>query len=204
MDLNFKKLLKKYEKESISSLQEWIKINSIYDENTVSVDKPFGEGVASALEYIARLGEENGFNVDRCSSYCTEISYGEGDLIAVYAHADVVPVSGDWDEDPFSGKIKNGIMYGRGTSDDKGPAMAAFYALKALKENDLIKGYKVSLVVGGNEERGSACLEHYFHKLHKPYPKYGFTPDGDFPLIYGEKGICNYVHKIPLHEPRLI
>ena len=63
MDLNFKKLLKKYEKESISSLQEWIKINSIYDENTVSVDKPFGEGVASALEYIARLGEENGFNV---------------------------------------------------------------------------------------------------------------------------------------------
>ena len=204
MDLNFKKLLKKYEKESISSLQEWIKINSIYDENTVSVDKPFGEGVASALEYIARLGEENGFNVDRCSSYCTEISYGEGDLIAVYAHADVVPVSGDWDEDPFSGNIKNGIMYGRGTSDDKGPAMAAFYALKALKENDLIKGYKVSLVVGGNEERGSACLEHYFHKLHKPYPKYGFTPDGDFPLIYGEKGICNYVHKIPLHEPRLI
>ena len=69
MDLNFKKLLKKYEKESISSLQEWIKINSIYDENTVCVDKPFGEGVASALEYIARLGEENGFNVDRCSSY---------------------------------------------------------------------------------------------------------------------------------------
>ena len=66
----------------------------------------------------------------------------------------------------------------------------------ALKENNLIKDdYQVRLVIGGNEERGSACLEYYFHTLHKPYCNYGFTPDGEFPLIYGEKGISNYQTK---------
>ena len=83
-------------------------------------------------------------------------------------------------------------MYGRGTSDDKGPGIASYYALKALKDNGLIKNYRVRLVFGGDEERGSSCLEYYFNTLKKEQPTHGFTPDGDFPLIYGEKGITNY------------
>ena len=101
-------------------------------------------------------------------------------------------MSGNWKYPPFSAVIEDDIMYGRGTSDDKGPAIAAYYALKLLKENNLINGYKVNLVIGGNEESGSRCLEYYFSKLNKPYPKYGFTPDGEFPLIYGEKSIATY------------
>lgn len=190
--MDYKKITKKYHKDVITSLQNWIKINSVYDETTKKRNAPFGKGVHDALEYIASLAEEKGFKVDRCNGYCTEISYGTGDIIGVYAHADVVPVSGEWKYHPFSGEIADNKMYGRGTSDDKGPAMAAFYALCALKENNLINGYQVRLVIGGNEESGSKCLEYYFHKLNKPYPKYGFTPDGDFPLIYGEKGISNY------------
>jgi succinyl-diaminopimelate desuccinylase len=93
-------------------------------------------------------------------------------------------------------------MYGRGTSDDKGPGMAAYIALKALRDGGLIQGYSVKLVIGGNEEKGSNCLHYYFHTLKKPYPKAGFTPDGNFPLIYGEKGITNYelsgLVKLPL------
>lgn len=189
---DFNILAQKYYIEAVDSLQKWIQINSIYDESTVSKDKPFGLGVSQALEYIASLAEKEGFLVDRCDGYCTEISYGEGPLVSVYAHADVVPVSGNWKYGPFDGKIEEDIMYGRGTSDDKGPAIAAFYALKLLKENNLIDGYKVNLVIGGNEESGSKCLEYYFSKLNKPYPKYGFTPDGEFPLIYGEKSIATY------------
>lgn len=190
--MDYKKIVKKYEKEIIRNLKEWIRIPSIYDESTVSKEKPFGNEVSNALEFIANLAESKGFSVDRCDGYCTEISFGEGDLIGIYAHADVVPVSGAWDFEPFSGEISDNKMYGRGTSDDKGPALAAFYALCALKENNLINGYKVKLVIGGNEERGSTCLEYYFNNLKKDYPKYGFTPDGEFPLIYGEKGIANY------------
>lgn len=204
MSIDFKKLVKPYKKESINQLKDWIKINSVDDPTTYSNDAPFGKGVKEALEYIASLAEKEGFNVDRCDNYCTEISYGEGDLISVFAHADVVPATGKWDTDPFDPVIKDDIMYGRGTSDDKGPAMASFYALKALKDNNLIDGYKVSLVIGGNEEKGGRCLDYYFNKLNKPNPKYGFTPDGDFPLIYGEKGIGGYIHKYQINTPDII
>ena len=189
---NLEELAKKYYDLAIKSLQGWIQIDSTFDESTVSELAPFGKGVHNALEYIASLAEKDGFSVDRCEGYCTEISYGEGPLIAIYAHCDVVPVSGKWKFPPFSATIEDDIMYGRGTSDDKGPAIASYYALKLLRDNNLINGYKVTLVIGGNEECGSRCLEHYFHSLHKPYPSYGFTPDGDFPLIYGEKAIATY------------
>lgn len=204
MKTNFKKLVKPYKYESIENLSKWIKINSVDDPETKTKETPFGIGVEKALKFIADLAKEEGFNVDRCDNYCTEISYGEGQLISVYAHADVVPATGKWKYDPFEAKIENGIMYGRGTSDDKGPAMAAFYALKALKDNNLIDGYKVSLVIGGNEEKGGECLNHYFNVLHKPYPKYGFTPDGDFPLIYGEKGIGGYIHQYELKKNNIV
>lgn len=185
-------LSENYFEDAISSLKGWIRIDSVYDADTVSETKPFGAGVASALEYIASIAENDGFTVDRCEGYCTEIGCGEGPLIAIYAHADVVPVSGEWKFPPFSATIENDIMYGRGTSDDKGPAMAAYYALKLLRDHHLIDGFRATLVIGGNEESGSRCLEHYFGKLKKPYPSYGFTPDGDFPLIYGEKAIATY------------
>lgn len=193
---NLEKLAEKYYDLAIDSLKKWIQIDSTFDESTVTELAPFGKGVQKALEYIASLAEKDGFNVDRCDGYCTEISYGEGPLIAIYAHCDVVPVSGKWKFPPFSATIEDDIMYGRGTSDDKGPAIASYYALKLLRDNNLINGYKVTLVIGGNEECGSRCLEHYFHSLHKPYPSYGFTPDGDFPLIYGEKMLLQLIKLI--------
>ena len=190
----YSELAKKYYPEALESLVNFIKINSVNDESTVSDDKPFGKGVRDALDYVGNLAIKLGFNVDWCDHYCTEISYGEGELIDIYAHADVVPVSKDWIHEPFGAQIEGDNMYGRGTSDDKGPAIAALYALKLLKDEGKLEGFKVRMVVGGNEELGSRCLEHYFNVMHKPYPKYGFTPDGDFPLIYAEKAICTYTH----------
>ena len=204
MSINFKKLLKVYKNESIANLAEWIKINSVDDPKTYDDTNPFGKGVTKALDYIACLGEKEGFIVDRCDNYCTELTYGEGQLISIYAHADVVPATGKWTYGPFDAVIKDNIMYGRGTSDDKGPAMAAFYAIKALKDNNLIDGYQVRLVIGGNEEKGGRCLDYYFNKLNKPAPVYGFTPDADFPLIYGEKGIGGYIHHYSLKNDEII
>ena len=191
--MDFKTLMRPYQEEALENLRKWVQIPSVHDEATIQEGKPFGNDIASALDFIARLAESKGFEVNRCDGYCTEIICGTGDkIIGIYAHSDVVPVSGDWKYPPFSATLADDVLYGRGTSDDKGPAMAAFYSLVALKENHLIDGYQVRLVIGGNEEKGSACLEHYFHVLKKPNPTYGFTPDGDFPLIYGEKGITNY------------
>ena len=191
---NFKKLAKNYEDLGIKALRAIVGKNSVYDETTISPEAPYGAGVKSALDYLTSLGKEYGFNVDTCNGRCTEISFGdEGTLVGIYAHADVVPVSGKWDHKPFGAEIvgegKEAKMYGRGTSDDKGPLIASLMAMKLLKDNGLIKGFRVRLVAGGDEERGSSCLENYFHVQKKPDSDFGFTPDADFPLIYAEKGI---------------
>ena len=195
MQPNFKKLAKNYEGLGLKALRALIGKASVYDAKTVGEGAPYGEGVKSALQFIAKLGQEYGFNVDTCEGYATEISFGEGEgpLIGIYAHADVVPVSGKWDHKPFAADIvgtgKDAKIIGRGSSDDKGPLIASLMALKLLKDNGLIKGFRVRLVAGGDEERGSSCLVHYFEKLGKPASDYGFTPDAEFPLIYAEKGI---------------
>ena len=191
---NFKKLAKNYEDLGVKALRAFVGKNSVYDETTVSKEAPYGAGVKSALDYLASLGKEYGFKVDTCQGRCTEISFGEeGTLVGIYAHADVVPVSGKWDHKPFGAEIvgegKEAQMFGRGTSDDKGPLIASLMAMKLLKDNGLIKGYRVRLVAGGDEERGSSCLEHYFNVQKKPASDFGFTPDAEFPLIYAEKGI---------------
>lgn len=194
MNPNFKKLSTQYEELGLKALRALIGKESVYDPKTISEGAPYGKGVKSALDFIAKLGKDYGFNVDTCGGYATEISFGEeGPLIGIYAHADVVPVSGKWDHKPFAADIvgegKDAKIIGRGSSDDKGPLIASLMALKLLKDNGLIKGFRVRLVAGGDEERGSSCLEHYFHVLKKPDSDYGFTPDAEFPLIYAEKGI---------------
>ena len=191
---NFKKLAKPYEGEAILALQELVRKDSVYDPKTISQDAPYGKGVKSALDHIAKLGKGFGAKVDTCHGRATELTFGEdGPIIGIYAHSDVVPVSGNWKYPPFSAKIdgegKNRRMWGRGTSDDKGPLIAALYSCKLLKDNGLVDNYRIRLVAGGDEERGSSCLRYYFHDLKKPASDYGFTPDADFPLIYAEKGM---------------
>lgn len=192
--MEYKKLVKDYETEATKTLRQVIQIDSVYDESSVNQEMPYGKGVHKIMAFMQKLALKDGFEVDMCDGHCIEISCGEGDhVVGIFAHLDEVPVSGEWKYPPFGGEIHDGKMYGRGTSDDKGPAIAAYYALKALKDNNLIKGFKVKLVLGGDEERGSSCLEYYFHELKKPDVSVGFTPDGDFPLIYGEKGIRDYI-----------
>ena len=202
--MNYKKLLEPYKVDMLDALRRFVQIPSVYDEKTITKEMPYGKDVNDALDYVARLGERFGFDVDKCDGHAVELSIGEGEkLIGIYAHADVVPVSGTWISEPFTPDIRDGNIYGRGTSDDKGPMIAAFYAVKALKDNGLLRNYRVKIVVGGDEERGSSCLEYYFEKLHKEYPTYGFTPDSDFPLIYGEKEIIDFWPSLKIKIPHV-
>ncbi len=190
---DYLKLTKPYFEKALRTLQEFVKIPSVYDASTITKNMPYGKGVNDALIYIGELAKSDGFEVSYCDGHCVEIRHGNGnDDLAIFAHADVVPATGNWDNPPFNGFIKDGYIYSRGVSDDKGAAIASYYALKALKDAGLLKDIPIRLVIGGNEERGSTCMNYYFNILKKAAPKYGFTPDATFPLIYGEKGITNY------------
>lgn len=199
ININFAKLTEKYQDKLISNLRDFVKINSTYDEKTVSETNPFGKGVSDALNYFASLAKADGLQVINYDNKVVEAIFGEGDKnITIMAHADVVPEGDNWSQDdPYVMEERKNILYGRGVADDKGPCLAAYYALIALKDNQLLSNnYRVRFLVGGNEERGSACMYHYFHTLKKEQPTIGFTPDSSFPLIYGEKGMVDFeAHK---------
>ncbi len=117
--------------------------------------------------------------------------FGEGEEFAVLAHLDVVPAGSGWTHEPFGGEVDygNAKIWGRGTMDDKGPAVCALLAMKVIKDKGLLPKKKIKLIVGCNEESGWACIDYY--KAHAHMPDTGFSPDADFPVIYAEKGILH-------------
>ncbi len=148
--------------------------------------KPFGEGPAAALAEALKIGDEMGFVTRNIDNYAGVIETGGEPRLAILAHLDVVEPGEGWDTDPFGMTLKDdGRIYGRGTSDDKGPAVAALYAMAAAREicPDLTG---VRLVLGCAEETGSECMEYYMKK--EPLPDMVFSPDADFPVINIEKG----------------
>lgn len=194
-ETEFKKMVAPYKEEALKSWKELIAIPSVLDPDTASETMPFGKGVEEALAYVAALGKKLGFHVERCDNYVTELTYGEGEKIFdIYGHCDVVPVDeAKWNHNPFALTLEDGnTMYGRGSSDDKGPALACLYAVKALMDNGMLGGYKLRFLFGGNEENGSLCLDHYFHHMKKEFPTLGISPDAEYPLIYAEKSIYAY------------
>ena len=201
----YDKLTAKYQKPLLKSLSEFVAINSAYDETTVSEKDPFGVGVSTALNYMADLARKDGFEVNNYDNKVVEILYGKGKKnLTIMAHADVVPAGSGWTDNSFAVTEKKGVLYGRGVADDKGPLLATYYAMKALRDNGYLGGYQIRFLVGGNEESGSLCMEHYFHTLKKEAPTFGFSPDSDFPLIHAEKGIITFEVSKKVNIPGLI
>lgn len=111
--------------------------------------------------------------------------------MGILAHLDVVPAGDGWEFDPYGAIIDNGKLYGRGSSDDKGPTIAAYFAMRAIKDAGITLNKNVRLILGLDEESGWQGMDYYLSKIPKP-ADFGFTPDGDFPVVNGEKGILNF------------
>ena len=160
---------------------------------------PFGKGAADALNAFLDLAQSMGFAVRNYDNYIGEVLFGEGEEFAVLCHLDVVPAGEGWTHAPFGGEIEDGKLYGRGTMDDKGPAVICLYCLKALRDEGFVPRKKIKLIVGCNEESGWQCIEHY--RKCAALPRDGFSPDADFPVIYAEKGIVHAKFRFPLPDP---
>ncbi len=118
-------------------------------------------------------------------------------MIGIVCHLDVVPAGEGWETDPFVLTVKDGIMYGRGIVDDKGPACAAYFAMKRLLKSGYQFTRRIRLILGTDEERTCSCIETYAEK--GEIPSFAVTPDAEFPVIYAEKGILqvNVVSDVP-------
>ena len=173
--------------EMIEDLSLLVRIPSTKGEAVEGM--PYGREPARGVEAMSALMERYGLKVTNYQNYCvTGDLQGQGEkALDILAHLDVVPVSDTWTKtQPFEPLVEGDRIYGRGTSDDKGPAVAALYALRAVRELgfDLREG--VRLICGSDEECGSSDLE-YYYRFEKE-AKYTFSPDADYPLINIEKG----------------
>lgn len=187
--MNYDNLIEDYRDEMIKTIQESVRIKSVEEEGKEGM--PFGEGPFKALEHILSLAGDMGFETKNMEGYAGWIEFGQGEeTVAVLGHIDVVPEGDGWDFNPYGGEIHNGKMYGRGVLDDKGPTIAALYGMKALKDSGVKLNRKIRLIIGANEETDWRCMDYYFK--HEPAPDLGFTPDANFPVIYGEKGIIDF------------
>ena len=185
------KKIEEYTQDMINNISNLIKIPSISNEEITEEKMPFGKECNNALEYILNLGKELGFRTKNIDGYCGYIEFGEGEeLIGIIGHLDVVPADEkDWKiTKPFEPKVYENKIYGRGAIDDKGPTIAALYAMKVIKDIGKINK-RVRLIVGLNEEKSWKCINYY--KEHEEIPVNGFSPDADFPCIYAEKSIIH-------------
>lgn len=187
--MDFLERIKEYEEDIIKSTQEVVKIKSVEEEPLPGM--PFGKGVHDAYWYVMNLGESMGFQIKDLDGYAGHIDFGEGEeIVGILGHIDVVPEGENWTYPPYGGEIHEGKIYGRGTSDDKGPVILALYAMKILKDSGIKLNKKIRLIIGNNEETGWKCMEHYFKN--EKAPDMAFTPDACYPVINGEKGILNF------------
>ena len=186
-EIDWKEKVKGYKEDFLEDLFELLKTNSTRDDNAATDEYPVGPGPVEALDAFLDIGERDGFATKNFDNWAGHIEFGEGEeLLGVLGHVDVVPAGSGWDTDPFEPVIKDNKIYARGSSDDKGPTMAAYYAMKMIRDLDLPVSKRVRVIIGTDEESGWGCMDHYLKEAETP--DFGFSPDAYFPIINGEKG----------------
>ena len=150
---------------------------------------PFGPGAKAALEKTLEIAARLGFETKNCEDYIGWAELPGADpekYLAAICHVDVVPAGNGWDADPFTLRVKDNWLLGRGVADDKGPMVVTLYAMKFLKDAGYQLRYPVRALVGTNEETGMKDVDYFIE--HYPAPAFCFTPDAAFPVCNGEKG----------------
>lgn len=190
-----------HREELVRDICRMVRIASVSDPE--AEEKPFGRGCLEALEEMLRMGEEYGFQTHNYENYVGAMWLEDGPMeetIGFWNHLDVVPVGNNWVYPPFEPVVKDGYLIGRGSQDNKGPAVGMMYVMRCLKELKIPLKHRLCLFVGCDEERGMSDLEYY--TKHYETPALSMIADSGFPVCYGEKGILelNLQANTPLSE----
>ena len=177
----------------LKDIDRLVRINSVEDIMHPAPEAPFGPAVAHALDTALGIAAKLGLKPHNIAGF---IGYGElpgekPETLATIAHCDIVPIGEGWTFDPLALTVHDGYLIGRGTQDDKGPLVlslyaAGFFARKAASGAAPLP-YTIHTIIGANEETHMGDVDHYLNVCGQP--AFLFTPDADFPLICGEKGI---------------
>lgn len=178
--MSFGEKILDYKEEIITDLAELIAIQSV---------SGVQESCKEALDWMMKKAISFGLKAESINNVAGHVELGEGGkLCGVLSHLDVVSEGNNWDSLPFELSIgDNGYMYGRGVADDKGAALINLYCLKALKDNGVVGKNTLRAIYGTSEERGMEDMDEYFK--YEPVPELSFTPDSEYGICKGEKGI---------------
>ena len=193
------RFIQTHQSDLVRDIAKLVSIPSV--EGPAAPDAPFGVESRRALDCALEIAGRLGLDTVNCETKIGYASVGEDrgtGYLATITHVDVVPAGDGWTSDPFTLREQDGYLLGRGVMDDKGPSILCLYALKYLRDSGLSLRYPVRALLGSNEETGMLDVEHYIENY--PAPLFCFSPDADFPLIHGEKGIY-HGRLISKHEP---
>lgn len=192
--------LRAHEQELLEDTLKVLRIPSI--ESEAKPGAPFGEANRQALDFVLDLGKRWGMRTTDLDGYCGYAEFGQGDrLVVVLGHLDVVPTGPGWKHEPFGAEIDDGYIYARGSTDDKGPTMAAFYAARAIQETVPDIPARIRVVFGCDEESGMQCVARYAKT--EEIPTFGIAPDAGWPLYHAEKGIANLHVSVDLPKGKI-
>lgn len=181
--------IKKYQEDIIRDIGTLVAIPSVC--GPAAPGMPYGEPSYRALECILGMARGMGFETKNVDGYAGHAEYGTGpEYAAVLSHVDVVPAGSGWDTDPFTPVRRGGLIYGRGTADDKGAAVVTLYCLKVLKDEGITGKRRLRAIFGAGEEIGMDDMPQYFSK--EPLPEMAFTPDSEYGICNREKGILRF------------
>ena len=176
----------------VADIDSLVKINSVEDLDHAEPGKPYGPAPFEALDTAVKIAARLGLDAHNCDGHIgyADVPGASPKQIATIGHTDIVPAGTGWTFEPFKVTRKDGYLIGRGVLDDKGPTTLSLYAAKffadLVRETGEQLPYTLRCIIGNNEETEMADVEWYLDNFDQP--EFLFSPDADFPLIYGEKG----------------
>lgn len=174
-----------HRRELLDAVSRLVAVKSVKGE--AQEGAPYGPGPRAALDEAIRLCGDLGFEATDYDHVVGLVDLNDKETqLHILGHLDVVGEGSGWETDPYAVTEKDGVIYGRGVSDDKGPVVCALFAMKAVRDLGIPLSKNVKLIMGTDEESGSSDIRYYYER--EPFAPQAFTPDANFPLINVEKG----------------
>ena len=176
--------------EIVETLSELLKFATVSGAKEPEAQGAFRAELSRGFAFLNELASRMGFVWRDDGRVCVIEQPGGDEVVGAPLHLDVVPPGEGWRHPPFAGVVENGVVYGRGAQDDKGPIAAMLYALYALKRLDLPFRRTVRLIVASQEETGQwDDVEAYLAR--EAAPDFSIVSDSEFPIVNGEKGMVD-------------